>query len=212
MAQVKKLSATIAAGASNQALAHTLARTPDLVFIFEKAESVIRNALKTMCFSDVASAIGTAPAKAKTAAVADYTVDGIWYTKAATDDFWTLTGFNCSQNKYNKCLLCIDTAGAAQIAAGTEADTAAAVVLPAVPANSAVVALLEVHPTSGAFTGGTTALTGISTFYDVSLHPLVFPEITLGNAPDATNVYVNNSMQVARAVEIVAMALHSIIK
>ena len=218
MTQIARLEATIAALAADQAVAHGLARTPDLIMIVEKVESAIKAALRTRCLTDVASAIGTTKTKVKTVAAADYTVDNVFYTKAATDDLWTLTGFDCTNAMYNKCLLCVDDQGAMQIGAGTEAATAAGVVLPATPADSCVVAVLQVHPTgTGDFVGGTTELDDATviptaTFEDVAFHPDVFPEITLGKAADATSIYVDNSMAVARDVSIVAAALHSIIQ
>lgn len=218
MTQIAKLTATIAANAADQAVAHGLDRAPDLVFIVEKVESALKNMLKILSLSDVGAAIGTTKAKVKTAAAADYLVDGVFYTLAISDDFWTLTDFDCTNAMYNKCLLCIDDQAAMQIGAGTEAATAAGVVLPAPPADSAVVGVLQVNPTgTGNFVGGTTDLddgTVIpnATFSDVAFHPDMFPEITLGAAADATSVYVDNSMAVARDVYIIAMALHSIIE
>ena len=125
-------------------------------------------------------AIGTTATKIKTAATAAYLIAGTFYSKAATDDFWVLTGFDCTNAKFNKCLLCIDSAGAMQIAAGTEAATAAAVVLPDVPASYSVVGMVQVNPTgTGDFTGGTTDLNDgtvvpNATYTDLAFHPDTF--------------------------------------
>ena len=217
MTQIARLEATIAALAADQAVAHGLARTPDLIFIVEKVESAIKAALKTRCLTDAAAAIGTTKAKVTGAASATVTIDNVFYEPTLGVDFWTLTGFDCTNGMYNKCLLCVDDQGAMQIGAGTEAATAAAVVLPATPADSCVVAVLQVNPTgTGDFVGGTTDLDDATvipnaTFLDVAFHPDAFPEITLGSAADETNIYVDNSMAVARDVSIIAGALHSII-
>jgi len=144
-------------------------------------------------------------------------VAGVHYAKAATDDFWDLTGFNVTNALYNICLLCIDDAAAMQIGIGTEAATLAGVVLPDTPADSCVVAQVEVNPTgAGNFVGGTTDLddggvTPNAVFSDLGGHPDLFGEITLGKAADATSIYIDNSMASARDIEIIASCLHSII-
>lgn len=218
MAQILKITTTINAGASDQAVAHGLARTPDWIFIVEKNETEgSKKALYAQCFTKVAVARGSAAAKVKTTVAAAFLVAGVHYAKGITDDFWTLTGFNVTNGMYNICLLCIDTSGNMQIAAGTEAATLVGVVLGDTPADSCVVAQVEVNPTgTGDFTGGTTDLndgtvTPNAVYTDLSGHPDLFGEITLGAAADATSVYVDNSMQSARAVEIIAASLHSII-
>lgn len=219
MAQIAKLTTTVLAGAEDQAVPHGLARTPDWIFIVEKDEGAIKDALKTRCLSDAAAAIGTTKAKVTGAATVDVTIANIFYAAVALGvDFWTLTGFDCTNLMYNKCLLCVDDQAAMQIGAGTEAATDAGVVLPATPDDSVVVAVLTVHPTgTGDFVGGTTDLDDATvipnaTFEDVAFHPDLFGEITLGSDADETNIYVDNSMAVARAVEIIAACLHSIIE
>lgn len=219
MTQIAKLTATIASLAADQAVAHGLDRIPDWIFIVEKNELTgPKKALLAQCFTSVVAAIGTTKTDIKTTAAAAYLVAGVHYAKAATDDFWDLTGFNVTNAMYNICLLCIDTAGAMQIGIGTEGATLAAVVLPDTPANSCVVAQVMVNPTGvGNFVGGTTDLddAGVipnAVYTDLGGHPDLFGEITLGKAADATNVYVDNSMASARAVEVIAACLHSIIE
>ena len=217
MAQLAVVSATVLAGASDQAVPHTLDRTPTVVIIVEKDEAEIKADVEARCYAPAGTAIGTTKTKVKTVNAVEYSVGNSLFAKAATDDFWTLTGFDCTNALFNKCLLCIDTAGAMQIGAGTEAATAAAVVLPDTPANSCVVAVLQVNPTgTGNFVGGTTDLDDgtvvpNAAYTDVGGHPDGFPEVTEGSAPDATNVYVNNSMQRDRDVQIFCFAPHSII-
>jgi len=213
-----KLTTVVAALAADQAVPHGLVRIPDWIFIVEKNELTgPKKALLAQCFTDVAVAIGTTKTDVQNVAAAAFTVAGVHYAKAATDDFWDLTGFGVTNAMYNICLLCIDTAGAMQIGVGTEAATLAGVVLPDTPANSCVVAQVEVHPTgAGNFVGGTTDLddAGVvpnAVYTDLSGHPDLFGEVTIGKAADATNVYVDNSMASARNVEIIAACLHSLV-
>lgn len=219
MAQIVKLTASIAAGASDQAVAHGLPSAPVWVYIVEKDEAAgAKKALYAQCFTKVASVIGLTKPKVKMAAAAVYTVAGVHYAKALTDNFWVLTGFNVTNAMYNLCLLCIDDNGDMQIAAGTEAATLVAVVLPDTPADSCVVAMLEVNPTgTGNFVGGTTDLDDATVvpnavYSDLGGHPDLFAEITLGASPDVTNVYVDSSMQSARDIKIIAAStFHSIV-
>lgn len=218
MSQIAKLTATIAAGASDQAVAHGLERIPDLIYIVEKAEGAIKDAIMTRCLTDVAAAIGATPAQVTGAATVDVTIANIFYAGVTIGaNFWTLTGFDCTNLMYNKCLLCVDDGGTMTIGAGTEAAAEADVVLPATPADSVVLAVLSVHVTGvGDFTGGTDDLDDgtiipTATFEDVAFHPDVFGEITVGAAADATNVHIDNSMAVARDVEIIVATLHSLI-
>lgn len=216
--QIARLTATIAAGAANQAVPHGLARTPTLIFIVEKDElEGPKKALLAMCQIHGAIAIATLLPQIQTVAASQYSVAGIMYDLAATDNYWDLTGFNVTNAMFNVCLLAVDNLGAMQIGIGVEAALLANVVLPDTPADSCVIAMVEVNPTgAGNFVGGTSDLNdaGIvpnAVYTDLSGHPDLFGEITEGNAADATNVYINNSMMAARDVEIIAQAVHSIV-
>lgn len=139
-----------------------------------------RVALTNMSLSDGGIAIGTTKTKIKSAATINHLIAGVFYTKAATDDFWVLTDFDCTNAKFNKCLLCIDSAGAMQIVAGTEGASAGAVVLGAIPAAYSVVGMVLVNPTgTGDFTGGTTDLDDgtvvpNAVYTDLAFHPDTF--------------------------------------
>lgn len=215
--QIARLSATIAAGAANQAVPHGLDRAPTLIFIVEKDEAEgPKKALYAQCQIHGAIAIATLAPQIQTVAASQYSVAGVMYDLAATDNFWDLTGFNVTNALYNICLLAVDDAGNDQIGIGTEAALLANVVLADTPADSCVIAMVEVNPTgAGNFVGGTSDLddAGIvpnAVYTDLSGHPDLFGEITEGNAADATNVYINNSMMSARDVEIIVNAVHSI--
>jgi regulator of replication initiation timing len=149
----------------------------------------IRTGLINMTLTDAAIAIGTTKTKIKTVTnPISYIIGGTFYSKAATDDFWVLTGFDCANAMFNKCLLCIDSSGNMQIAAGTEGASAGAVVLPAIPASYAVVGMVQVNPTgTGDFTGGTTELDDgtvvpNATYTDLAFHPDTFAALAAGTA------------------------------
>ncbi len=218
MGQFAILTPTVASLASDQAVPHGLDRTPNWISIADqRAAGGAKKALYAQCFTKIGAIIGTTTTTVKVAAAAAYTVLGVHYAKAITDNFFVLTGFNVTNAMYNLCLLCIDTSGAMQIGIGTEAATLAAVVLPDTPANSCVVASLEINPTgTGNFVGGTTALGDATVvpnavYKDLGGHPDLYGEVTLGAAADATNIYVDNSMASARIVNILAACLHSLI-
>lgn len=149
----------------------------------------IRTGLSNMVLTDAAIAIATTKTKIKTVTnPISYLIGGVFYSKAATDNFWTLTGFNCANALFNKCLLCIDSSGNMQIAAGTAGASAGTVVLPAIPASYAVVGQVLVNPTgTGDFTGGTTDLddgTVIpnAVYTDLSFHVDTLSALAAGTA------------------------------
>lgn len=216
MAQVATVTATIAALAANQAVPHTLVRAPSQVMILEKVESAIKAMQFQRCFLAAGAAVGTPATDVALVGAVMYTVANVMYPAATPAvDFWDITGFDCTQNMYNVALLCVDIAGAGTVGIGTEAATLAGVVLPETPATSCVVATLEVNPTAANFVGGTTLLSAANVnpvYTDVGGHPDGFPEITEGTTPpDATNVYITNSMARARIVQVFCFAPHSII-
>jgi hypothetical protein len=111
-----------------------------------------------MPLATAAVAIGTTVQKVQTTAIATYLCDGVFKSKAATDDFWTLSGTTVSDGNFQKYLLCIDASGDASIVEGTQAATAGAVVLGAWPASKSVLAILQVQTVGGTFVPGTTGL------------------------------------------------------
>jgi hypothetical protein len=87
-------------------------------------------------------AIGTTTTKVKTANAIEYTIDGIRYSKAATDDLFTMTGMDTTAStKYN---------GAFLYPGITWPDP--------VVADKCCIGYVTVVKSDGAFTGGTTAL------------------------------------------------------
>jgi hypothetical protein len=120
------------------------------------------------CLSAGGATIGTTTTKAKSANTIVFTIDGVFKSKAATDDLWTLSGGVVPISSFQKYLLCLDASGTASVIQGVPAATAAAVVLPAPPQDRAIVGVLTVA-TDGVttFTPGTTALSasGITDTY-----------------------------------------------
>lgn len=146
--------------------------------------------------SSAAAAIGTTTQKVKTAATLTYTINGIFFSKAATDDFWTLAGTTVAASMFQKYLLLIDSAGAASIQEGVQANTAAKVGLSNVSNYSAVGALLSIlnagkvvavtlqiaTDSTHTFVPGTTALNaaGITATYNNGLDQAFVPLIANG--------------------------------
>jgi len=124
----------------------------------EDTMTKIYRSFRNLCLDKAGAAAGSATAKVKTANAIDYLINGVYYQLNATDDFVDLTGFDVTDGKTNKCLLCVDSSGDDQIVVGTEASTAAGVTIPAIPASYAVFAILTVTMDGGDFTGGTTGL------------------------------------------------------
>lgn len=105
-------------------------------------------------------AIATTASKVKTTVALNYLVNGVWYTKAITDNFWTLTGPNLADGNSRKYLLLIDASGAASVVYTNDLLTAQAAKLtyPNVPAGRCVVGVLQVDTSGAAFVPGTTLL------------------------------------------------------
>jgi len=121
----------------------------------------------------VATATVTSQVKTVTAST-PYVVDGVILAKAATDNFWTLTGATFAAGLTNKWLLLVDAAGVASVVIGTPAATAAAVVLPALPVSKAVFGVLTVVNATNPFIPGTTLLgaAGVTATYVQGFDPL----------------------------------------
>jgi hypothetical protein len=128
----------------------------DLEVIRSTNDIVSRN----RCLANAAIAIATVTSQVKTVNSVSFAVDGALFTKAATDNFWTLTGAVLAISSWNKWLLCVDSAGTASVVIGTPSTvSAAAVGLPALPTSKSVIGVLTVATNgSTTFTPGTTLL------------------------------------------------------
>ncbi|MEO6566768.1 MAG: hypothetical protein ABIO63_12155 [Casimicrobiaceae bacterium] len=118
--------------------------------------------------TSAAANIGTTKPKAGTTATLVFQIDGVFKSKASTDDFWTLAGTTVAASSFQKYLLMVDTSGNASTAQGVQASTAAAVVLPAPPQSKCIAAVLTIATdASTTFVPGTTDLdaSGITATY-----------------------------------------------
>jgi hypothetical protein len=118
--------------------------------------------------------IGTTTTKVRTTTnVAHYTIDGVAAFKAATDDLWTLSGTSLTTHQACVFYLWLDTAGTATVtqSAIVTASTAAsgyvagAFGLPQA-ASKALVGAVLVKSGAATFVPGTTALTGVATYFN----------------------------------------------
>ena len=135
----------------------------------------LQDAFHNRTLVSAAVATGTTTSKVKTVTnPTAFIVDGVSLSKAGTADFWTLTGATFAAGLSNKWLLLVDAAGAASVAVGTPAATAAAVVLPAIPASKAVFGVLTVVNATNPFIPGTTLLgaAGVTATYVNGFDPL----------------------------------------
>lgn len=127
------------------------------------------------------SAAGTAQAtttsKVKTTATLTYLIDGVFKSKAATDNFWTLTGSAVTAGVGGATMhyaLVIDGSGAASVIQGPTNQGSTTVWTPApanqMPADLCIAATLKISLTATTvFTPGTTATNAAgvtSTFED----------------------------------------------
>lgn len=144
----------------------------------------LANTLAMLQANDSLTAAGCATAtttsKVKTVNTLTFKIDGVFKTKAATDNFWTLSGSTVADLSWQKYLLLIDASGAASVRQGTPSlVSAAAVVLPDHPGSVCIAGVLTVATSGSTFIPGTTLLgaVGITATYvdgaDASMiHPV----------------------------------------
>ncbi len=161
----------------------------------------LANALAVLQLSQILTAPGvitaTVTSQVKTANTLTYLINGIFKSKGATDNFWTLgvagSATVVAASMFQKYVLLIDDAGAATVQEGTAGQTAATVtwtnvanlgpyspILTMMGPNKAIAGVLTVATAAATtFTPGTTLLgaAGITATYidgiDVSLLPLI---------------------------------------
>ena len=96
-----------------------------------------------------------------------FKVDGIATAKAATDNFWTLSGLTAlTAGQHNRILLCVNSSGTASAIEGTAASTLAGVTLASLPASLSVFGELTISA-SAPFSPSVSSLTatGITATY-----------------------------------------------
>ena len=131
----------------------------------------IRTALGTHCLDAAGLIEGTNANTMKTANAIDFCIDGILYTKAATDNIAMTAAVVQAVSTHCMYLVSIDKAGLVTTTKGVEAAVADDIFLPSTPALNCVVGAFKiVTDASTTFTSGTTDLgaTGITdTFFDL---------------------------------------------
>ncbi len=118
----------------------------------------------------VVGTVSTATAKI---GAADFyaSVTGVLVKIAAGTAMPALTGCNVASGSVNVACFYVDGSGTVTMLTGTQGTTLGAVVFPAPSKNKALVGFLIINGTSGAFTGGTTALSA-GTITTVYVNPL----------------------------------------
>lgn len=145
---------------------------PDIV------NQYLRNVLGTMCFSNGGAAIATTKSKVKLAAAVDYSIKGVMYSKAITDNLWTLTGSVIPLLGTGRWLLCLNAAGTASVIAGTSAGYAASIPVDSngAPTVCPIAEVKVVCANAATFTPGTTLLDATdvtATYTNLALVPAV---------------------------------------
>jgi|SRR5882672_2445228 len=97
-----------------------------------RGDAQMANAIGVYALSRALTAAGitiaTTASKVKTANTLTFTVNGVFYSLNASDDFWTLSGSVVAAASWQKYALLVDTAGAATIIEGNQSVVSAAAV------------------------------------------------------------------------------------
>lgn len=130
---------------------------------------VLRNLLGNRCYDNAGIAIATTKTRAKTVNAISYSIDGVLYTKAGTDNLFVHTDVTVQAADTTKYYaLCLDSSGNASIIQGT--STA----LPDIPATKCIVGALKVVTVAVTFTPATDNhdASGVTTtYYNLSCIP-----------------------------------------
>lgn len=123
------------------------------------ALTAVNLANKTQCFNAAGLAEGTTAATFKTTNAITYTIDGVRYTKAATDDLAFTAAAVQATDTNCIYLVCIDASGTVSTVKGTAVAAASAASCPAPTAATCPIGWIHVATASAAtFTAGTTDL------------------------------------------------------
>ena len=142
----------------------------------EIVNQYLRNILGTMCFAKGGAAIATTKSKVKLAAAVDYSIRGVMYTKAITDNLWTLTGSTVPLLGTGRWLLCLNASGTASVIAGTASGYSASIPVDSngAPTVCPIAEVKVVCANAATFIPGTTLLDATdvtATYTDLSLVP-----------------------------------------
>jgi hypothetical protein len=134
-------------------------------------DAVLRRLIGTRAFTTGDLAIGSNKAKVQNATAIAYCINGVQYTKAATDDLFVFTDTTvqaASSTKYY--MLGLNSSGTASVTTGTSSA------LPAVPSGVCPVGYVKiVTSAAGTFIPGTTLLDAAqvtATYVNLSCYPL----------------------------------------
>lgn len=139
------------------------------ICIADVQTAALRNLLGNRCYSYATIAIGTTKSKIKTTSAVSYSIDGVMYTKAATDDLFVFSDVTVQAAGTTKYYaLCLDASGTATVISGT--STA----MPDIPSTRCVIGALKMVCGSASFTPATTLLDAANitaTYYNLSCIP-----------------------------------------
>ena len=118
--------------------------------------------------------IGTTKPNIRTNAAVEFVIGGVGFSKASTDDFWTLDGaaLSNSGNDTRGYQLISDNAGTASVQATADATDVASLVWPAAPASRVILGTVTIiNASAGDFTPNTTDLdtAGLTVAYNDGL-------------------------------------------
>lgn len=123
-------------------------------------------------FTAAGLTIGGTATKIKTAVDLKFCINGLMYTKAATDNIVITAGEVQPISTFCKYLVSIIADGTVVVTKGNDAATAVLALLPDLPADSAPVGYFQVENSgAGTFTAGTTSLAAAhvtDTYQDLS--------------------------------------------
>lgn len=143
----------------------------------------LRTLLGNRCMGNAGIAIAATKSKVKTTNSIDYTIDGVFYTKAGTDNLFAHSDTTVQAADTTKYYaLCLDASGTASIIAGLVSENVdgttynlSASLMPPIPVTLCCVGALKiVTDATHTFTPGTTLndAAGITaTYYNLSVVP-----------------------------------------
>lgn len=138
-------------------------------------DEALRTLLGTRCYTKAVAAIGSAAAKVKTTAAISYSINGIMYTKGATDDLWVLSGKTVPASSTCYFLLCLDATGASVVVQGTSTGHGEIPKTSGIPTACPIAELKVVTSAAGTFIPGTTELSAAQvtdTYTDLACIPV----------------------------------------
>ena len=125
---------------------------------YQKMRDILTSLLNRS-FAIAGLVIATTTTKIKTANAMAYCINGLAYSKAATDNITITAGAVQAVSTFCKYLVSVNAAGTVTTTKGEDAATAVLALLPDLPADNAPIGYFQVATSgAGTFTAGTTAL------------------------------------------------------